>query len=138
MSGHLAIVHILLNAGVEIALKENIHNATPLLKAASMGRLKAIGFLLHKGADLRVRNIQGRNALELAQTYQPGGNEEAVRFIEKWIAKLGDEPKKQTAREIPGIERPRDGDFGDGKTGDGGFGHRSSGARSSRDKSSRD
>ena len=64
-----------------------------------------IEFLLHKGADLRARNVQGCNALELAKTHHPGENE-AVRLIERWIAKPGDEPKKQTARETPGIEGP--------------------------------
>ena len=113
MLGHLAIVRILLNAGVDIELRESTHNATPLLKAASIGKVKVIEFLLHKGADLRARNVQGRNALELAKTHQPGENE-AVRFIERWIARLAGEPKKQTARETPGMEGPETVDSGAG------------------------
>ena len=101
--GHLTIVSILLNAGVDIKQRESTHNAMPLLKAASMGKVKVIEFLLHKGADLRARNVQDCNALGLAKRYHPEENE-AVRFIERWIAKLGNEPKKQTARETPAIE----------------------------------
>ena len=103
--GHLTIVRILPNAGVNIKQKESTHNATPLLKATSMRKVKVIEFLLHKEVGLRARNVQGRNALELAKTHHSGENE-AVRFIERCVAKLGDESKKQTARETPGIEGP--------------------------------
>ncbi|KAK3167427.1 hypothetical protein OEA41_010554 [Lepraria neglecta] len=71
--------------------------------------------------------MTSRNVLELAKTHQPGENE-AVRFIERWIARLGDEPKKQTATETPGMEGPETVDSGTGVPG----------ARSSRDKTSRD
>jgi len=82
--GYLPTVKVLLEAGADIEARDSVHNETPLLKAASMGKTDVISYLLHKGADITARNSRERDALMQAKMHEPGKHPEAVALLEKW------------------------------------------------------
>lgn len=84
--GSLPIVRMLLDAGVDIEVRDSVQNETPLLKAASTGKTDVILFLLERGADMRAKTLYGRDVLQHARLHEPGVHEEAVRLIETWAS----------------------------------------------------
>ncbi len=91
--GNLVIVQLLLDAGVDIELRDSVNTETPLLKAASTGKTEVIMYLLEQGADPMAKNPCGRNALEHARLHEPGQHPAAVELLDQWIKRC-DEPKK--------------------------------------------
>ncbi|KAL6718947.1 hypothetical protein ACLMJK_003182 [Lecanora helva] len=85
--GNLPIVRKLLEAGVDIELRDSVFDETPLLKAASTGQTAVVKHLLEQGADTAALNQHGRNALEHARWHEPGRHPDAVDLFEKWMGK---------------------------------------------------
>ena len=61
--------------------QEEEDNDTALMKAAGNGDLEMVGFLLENGADRRIKNRQGQNAITFAAAY---GHLEVVKAMIEW------------------------------------------------------
>lgn len=83
--GHLDIVRMMLDEGIDIEVKDLRFNETPLLKAASTGKTAIILLLLERGADIRATTQLGRDALKHAVLHQRG-NDEAICALENYIS----------------------------------------------------
>ena len=64
--GHIVIVRMLLDADVEVDIRDRLKDETPLLKAARRNHLPVLQLLQERGADLRARNLDGEMAIHLA------------------------------------------------------------------------
>ena len=87
--GSLPLVKILLDAGIDIEIRDSVHNETPLLKAASTGKTDVVLYLLQKGADSNAKTQFGRNALVHSQLHEKGQHGETVFAIKKWMLEHG-------------------------------------------------
>ena len=84
-AGHVAIAHMLLNAGADINLPcAEMEGATALLGASMMGQDELVGYLLEAGADPLLKNNHGATAMVAASSYaeQMALNEPLRRAIE--------------------------------------------------------
>ncbi|KAF5278805.1 hypothetical protein FQR65_LT03492 [Abscondita terminalis] len=70
---HLKTIEILLEHGAEIDLTD-ARRQTPLYVAASWGHLDVVKYLIKSGADLEVKNHEGRTALHIAACLKPHMN----------------------------------------------------------------
>ncbi len=63
----IPIAEILLEAGDEIDVRDTLHGETPLHKAARLGNVKCVLFLLGEGADIKAKNNLGQDAVDIAR-----------------------------------------------------------------------
>lgn len=61
--GDLKMLELLINAGFDVDDRHSLGDETPLMKAAYYGKLKAVGYLLEKGADIAATDFRGNTAL---------------------------------------------------------------------------
>lgn len=66
-NGHLEVVKLLLANGAEIDAKENTVGWTPLMYASKYGHLEVVKLLLAKGADKKIKDLNGKTALDIAK-----------------------------------------------------------------------
>ena len=78
LEGHIVIVRMLLDADVEVDIRDRLWNETPLLKAAQRDHLPVLQLLQERGADLRARNHGGEMAIHLAALY---GHVNVIRMM---------------------------------------------------------
>jgi ankyrin repeat protein len=84
-AGDVDKARILLDAGANVNERtEDIDGDTPLIKAASKGRLEMVRFLLERGADPKLQDACGANALAHAR------NAADLTFLEKVQTTLAD------------------------------------------------
>ena len=76
-SGSVATIKTLLSRGLDIDSKD-LNDDTPLIIAAVCGKSEAFHYLLHKGADPRVKGNFGRNLLHAASA---GGNVTIIKTV---------------------------------------------------------
>lgn len=83
--GPLQIVRSLLDAGVDIDVRDKRRQETTLLMAARLGRTDRIEYLLQRGANIEAINRFGENSLQLAEA---GGHAEAARLLLEYRTRL--------------------------------------------------
>lgn len=66
ISGNLEAVKQHIEAGTDINMKDAMSGSTPLITAASFGKIDISKALIDAGADLSVKNNDGSNALHVA------------------------------------------------------------------------
>lgn len=66
-NNHLAIVALLVAHGAELDVPERTQGFTPLIWAAKEGHLPMVNYLLMAGADAKLRDHQGKDALDWAK-----------------------------------------------------------------------
>lgn len=63
--GHLACLHVLIQAGGQVDVMDK-NQTTPLMLAASKGRAEVVRYLIRIGADTTLKGIDGMTALHIA------------------------------------------------------------------------
>lgn len=86
--GHGNYIRVLLDAGVEVDIRDQRWDETSLHKAASQDRLPATTLLLESGADPNAVNKLGRNVLQHTIAVQKNGNPEIVRLLKERLEAL--------------------------------------------------
>lgn len=76
--GNISIVRMLLDAGVEIDIRDKLWNETPLYKAACQNHLPVSQLLHERGADLRACNRDGGMAFHYAAFF---GHVDSIRMM---------------------------------------------------------
>jgi ankyrin repeat protein len=76
--GYLEIVNLLLSAGAEVNETDNEEGSAPLINAIYFGRIQIVKILLDAGANSRLRDKNGKTALEIAIEHQKS---EIVNFL---------------------------------------------------------
>ncbi|WP_232829111.1 ankyrin repeat domain-containing protein [Aureibaculum luteum] len=66
MSGDLSIVKQHIAAGTNINMKDQMSGATPLISAATFGKINMVKILMEAKADLNIKNNDGASALHVA------------------------------------------------------------------------
>lgn len=79
LSGSTEIITLLLDHGCPIDTRDLDSGATPLMVAASLGRIEAVELLLRRGANPALKDNRGRTALNRAQESQ---DQELVKVLE--------------------------------------------------------
>lgn len=66
--GHSFVIHALLRRGAhcDVSTSAAAGRSTPLMLAASAGRLRAVALLLERGSDATLRDVRGRTAWDRA------------------------------------------------------------------------
>ena len=64
---NLEMVHYLHLKGADINMQSGVFKTTPLMAATMMWNTKIVEYFLYKGVDLKVTNIHGFTALQLAE-----------------------------------------------------------------------
>lgn len=83
--GHPEVVRVLLQAGVDVALRSNKEETTALHEAASQNRLSCAAVLIEHGSDVNARDALGQTPLFLAAK---NNHAEMIGFLHKAGAKL--------------------------------------------------
>ena len=109
-NGHLAVMRLLIEAGVDIDI-ESPHGTTPLLLAAREARLDAVAFLLAHGADVSQKDSDGNTVLHLMHNveYLPNYQGDLVKTIKILVDAGADVNAKSTDGLTPLIDMCRDG-----------------------------
>jgi ankyrin repeat protein len=68
--GHLEIVNLLLSAGAEVNGIDNEEGSAPLMNAIYFGRVQIVETLLAAGANPKLRDKNGKTAIEIAIEHQ--------------------------------------------------------------------
>jgi ankyrin repeat protein len=68
----------LLDAGVDIEVRDRIREESTLQMAARLGRLDCVKLLLDRGANTQALNVSHKNALQLAEA---GGHVEVAELL---------------------------------------------------------
>jgi len=81
LSGHTDVVNFLLSSGSYVDKQSHTDKDTPLMDAVENGHLEVVRLLLEKGADPKIRNKSGADALELMSEDKPDyvAIEEAIK-----------------------------------------------------------
>ena len=81
LAGHTDVVNFLLSSGSYVDKQSHTDMDTPLMDAVENGHLEVVRLLLEKGADPRIRNKSGSDALELMSEDKPDSSaiEEAIK-----------------------------------------------------------
>ena len=66
ISGNLEVVKQHIEAGTDLNMKDAMSGSTPLITAASFGKINITKALIDAGADLSLKNNDGSNALHVA------------------------------------------------------------------------
>ena len=80
LSPQIPIVQILL-ASDAVDVKDAVHGETPLHKAARLGNIDCVLFLLEKGADIKMKNNLGQDAIDLARV---AGKTDCARALSEY------------------------------------------------------
>jgi ankyrin repeat protein len=72
MSGHVEVVDLLLDRGVNINMRSGHSGEAPLTYAACQGKVEMVRFLIARGADMNYRDETGRTPLLFAYDYSKG------------------------------------------------------------------
>ena len=83
LAGNADVMKVLLDRGAVINAIDADMGATPLMLAASLGRTRAVAFLLSRGANPLLRDRAGRTALDRAKET---GDSDLVKLLETAIA----------------------------------------------------
>jgi ankyrin repeat protein len=92
LGGNPDIIQLLLDHGAAIDARDKDENATPLMLAASLGRAKAVGVLLARGADPALRDREGHTALDRARQTD---DEATQTLLKTALAQSGGGPKSK-------------------------------------------
>ena len=78
LAGSTDVIALLLDHGAKIDVRDSESGATPLMLAASLGRVGGLALLLKRGASPTLRDKQGRTALDRARET---GSIESIRLL---------------------------------------------------------
>jgi uncharacterized protein len=78
LAGSIDVITLLLDRGAKIDAPDSESGATPLMLAASLGRVGGVALLLKRGASPTLRDKQGRTALDRARET---GSTESIRLL---------------------------------------------------------
>ena len=95
--GHLEIVRLLLDAGVDPNIQEDSAEKTALILASEEGYLEVVRLLLDRGADLNILDEHGNTALFYASEE---GHLEVVELLERYMNTLKHLNKLKAAKTI--------------------------------------
>ena len=101
LNGHVNVIRMMLDSGVEVDIRDPGWNETALHKAASQDQERATHLLLENGADPRAVNKLGRDVLQHTMAVQENGNPEIMRLLKERLDVLRtiDEKKRQKGLE---------------------------------------
>lgn len=78
-NGHTDIIRYVLGQGISLETKDNL-NGTALARAASMGHVRTVEYLLKMGADVNVQDAEGGNTpIDLCRMYADQVGSEQTR-----------------------------------------------------------
>ena len=80
----IEIITLLLDSGAEVNAVTHV-GTTPLMNAVEADNLPAVKLLLERGADPRIKNIQGKTAIDLAVS--GGKKPEIIQMLKSWKKK---------------------------------------------------
>lgn len=80
----IEIIILLLDSGAEINAVTHV-GTTPLMNAVEADNIEAVKLLLSRGADPRIKNIQGKTAVDIAVS--GGKKAEIVTLLKTWKKK---------------------------------------------------
>lgn len=87
--GHLDFINLILDAGIEVDIRDPRLNETPLHKAASQNKLLATMLLLKRGADPSAVSKAGRNVLQHTIVVQGDkADPEIIRLLKEQLEKI--------------------------------------------------
>lgn len=84
--GSVDILRSLLDMCIDVDIRGGLHKETPLQKAASLGMVDCISYLLKRGADAKATNALGEDAFHLAEA---SGNREAAILLSEYSGRGG-------------------------------------------------
>lgn len=96
--GKSAVLLVLLNAGMDINVRDTRYRDTALHKAAWGGKMNAAQILLERGADIHLKNSFGRNAIQNARSH---GNEQVARLLEQYAKGPSTNQEQSSFNELP-------------------------------------
>jgi len=79
--GSVDIIRSLLDMCIDVDIRGGVRKETPLQKAARLGMVDCISYLLKRGADAKATNTLGKNAFHLAEA---SGNKEAAILLSEY------------------------------------------------------
>ena len=88
--GNTEAIEMLLESGVPVDERSRFQN-TPLIHATQCGELSAVELLIRRGANAKLTNVNGKNALDLAEEE---GHLDIAKFL-KLSSKPDSDPAKQ-------------------------------------------
>ena len=84
--GHSAVVHVLLDHGADLGLREGVTKDTALHHAAAAGSYDCVKFLLQGGADKTLTNANKETPEDVALN---GRKKKCALLLHRWIARTG-------------------------------------------------
>ncbi|KAF8418201.1 hypothetical protein EV426DRAFT_504518, partial [Tirmania nivea] len=103
LSGHTDVVNFLLSSGSYVDKQSHTDKDTPLMDAVENGHLEVVRLLLEKGADPKIRNKSGADALELMSEDKPdyAAIEEAIRAaLQKRRSKRSSDDENRNSAQV--------------------------------------
>src|SRR5581483_10574059 len=83
LGGNVEVINLLLDRGADVDAVDRESGATPLMEAASLARAAAVGTLLERGANPRLRDHAGKTALDRAHDAE---DEQVLKLLETALA----------------------------------------------------